>query len=281
MPVDRWGNRAEVIVDADSTVKRMNIGRWYEQYINACGEYVRKQLPALLGKATPSEIDAAWAVMDTHYRTVSPPMYEIIQKDIKTPQRKLEHLQEVIKDGVYIYLPTNSPKTNLQVCLDLEKLYPDLAGPVMYRDARGEYVTTVSNVLIGSMYMLLLEKTGNVWAAVDSSKLQHFGIPAKLTNEDKYSAPGREQPVRVFGESEVRSVAAIAGGDVVADILDQTNNPLNHKAIIDTILHADKPTNIDKVIDRRYYPIGNGRMQSYVHHFLECAGARFVKRRSS
>lgn len=276
MPVDKWGKRAEIIVDADSTIKRMNIGRWYEQHINAAASYVQMHLPKILGNGTPQEIDAAWDYLMVFYKTVSPVMYDIIlQSDIM--QRRMDHLQDVIRDGIYLHIPVDSPKPMLEVSTELNQLYPDLVGPIVYRAPNGEFVTTVSDIMIGSMYIMLLEKTGNVWAAVDSSKLQHFGIPAKLTNEDKYSAPGREQPVRVFGESEVRSVVAIAGGDVVADILDQTNNPQNHKIIIDTILHADRPTDIPSVIDRRFYPIGNGRMQSYVHHFLECAGARFVR----
>lgn len=274
MPVDKWGKRAEVIVDGDATIKRMNIGRLYEQALNAANEYVRMVVAQTIQNS--GDYKAAWDILDEYYQMVSPPMYALMMKtDIR--ERIQQHVDIVIKDGIYIYLPTDTPKNHAELIGEIMDKYPDLMGPVIYKNSRGETIQTQSDILIGSMYMLLLEKTGNVWAAVDSSKLQHFGIPAKLTNEDKYSAPGRENPVRVFGESEVRSVAAIAGGDLVADILDQTNNPLNHKVIVDNILRAPQPTNIQKIIDRNDYPIGNGRMQTYVKHFFQCAGVKFVR----
>jgi DNA-directed RNA polymerase beta subunit len=34
MPVDQNGNRADIIMDPNSTVSRMNLGRVYEMYIN-------------------------------------------------------------------------------------------------------------------------------------------------------------------------------------------------------------------------------------------------------
>ena len=278
MPVDKYGTRAEVIVDGDSTIKRMNIGRLYEQYINAVGAHVTRTLPVRLGSRSPAEIDKAWDYLMYFYKTVSPVMYKHLMAS-DTVHRKLEHLEEVIRDGHYLYVPNNSPANYLNVVRKLNKWVAAIVGPVSYIGNSGVRCTTKSSILIGNMYFLLLEKTGNTWAGVSSAKLQHFGIPAKLTNEDKYSAPGRAQPVRILGESEVRLFAATVGGDVVADLLDQTNNPIVHKEILNQILHADKPSNIDCVVDRQKFPVGQGRMHLYVNHVLECAGAKFERRR--
>lgn len=108
-------------------------------------------------------------------------------------------------------------------------------------------------------------------------KLQHYGIPAKLTNADKYASPGRHNPVRIFGESEVRLIAAICGGDITADILDQSNNPVVHREVTMNVLTADKPTDIQRIVDRTKMPVGNGRILTLVRHILECAGIKIVR----
>ncbi|MFO5795461.1 hypothetical protein, partial [Klebsiella pneumoniae] len=67
------------------------------------------------------------------------------------------------------------------------------------------WVTTKDNVLMGPLYMMLLEKIGEDWSAAASVKTQPFGLPSKLNNADRASTPGRETAIRSFGESETRS----------------------------------------------------------------------------
>lgn len=289
MPVDTQGNRAEVIMDGDSIIKRMNLGVLYEQYYNAVSRDVSKRVRQMFGldpfgfelpkgwerQLDSKTVESAWEYLMGYYKIVSPRMYDLMTTG---PYKgtHLSHVTEVIKDGVYVYIPTDNPAESVEVVKQLNQHYPPHIGPLTYRGRSGNVVTTEKNIMIGSIYMILLEKTGSDWSGVASSKLQHFGIPAKLTKFDKFSAPGRGQPVRMMGETEVRLTTAAAGGEVVADILDQSNNPATHKEILTNILRADQPTNIQKVIDRRKYPIGNGRNLVFIRHIMECSGNRFI-----
>lgn len=275
MPVDESGNRAEVIMDADSTIKRMNLGRMFEQYINAASRATALKVGKLLGKRSEAEIEEAWDYLMGYYKICSPRMYEALIAS-GGESRKLEHLEDVVKDGIYLWLPTDTPVEYPDVVRALSKYYPAVNKPVKFRGQSGRGVTTVSPVIIGSLYVVLLEKMGSSWAAVSSSKLQHFGIPAKLTNADRFSTPVRNQPVRITGESEVRLFSATAGGEATAELLDQSNNPAAHNNILENIFTAAKPTAIEQVINRKKVPRGDGRPIVYVNHILECAGARFT-----
>ena len=186
------------------------------------------------------------------------------------------HVESVLREGVYLYLPTDNPAESVEIIQAIRKDYPPHYGPVTYRGRSGNVVTTVNPILIGTVYMILLEKTGGDFSGVSSAKLQHFGVPAKLTKFDKYSTPVREQPVRMLGESEVRSVAAVSGPDVTADTLDQSNSPASHKEILSTIFRTETPTHIPEVLDRRRFPAGNGRNLVFIRHLMECAGAKFI-----
>lgn len=274
MPIDASGNRAEIIMDGDSTLKRTNVGRMYEQYINASGRMTAIRLKEM--KERGETLQNMWHYILTFYEIISPPMHENVIEFITSDYDKMKHIDKVIKYGVYLYLPTNNPISYPNAISWLAKLYPACLGPVTYRGNSRRLVTTKSKVLIGGMYILLLEKTGNTWGAVSSAKLQHFGIPAKLNNSDKHGAAGRHAPIRILGESELRLVVATCGGEAGADMLDQTNNPQAHRMICYAIVRSESPTNISEAVDRKLIPLGNGRVLTLVNHVLECGGIRFT-----
>lgn len=198
----------------------------------------------------------AYAYLMSYYATVSPLMAEAMQSDDYKAQSTPEaHVQSVLDNGIYLWIPPNSPADPIESIKLLRNHFPPTHGPVTYD---GGHVTN-QPVLIGSLYVMLLEKTGVDWSGTSSSKLQHFGIPARVSNVDKYATPGRNQPVRILGEAEIRLLNAVAGSDVSADLLDQSNNPATHKAIIQQLLSSQTPTNFDRIIDRREVPLGNSR----------------------
>lgn len=274
MPIDAEGNRADCIMDGDSTIKRMNIGRLYEQYINATSRHVTNKVRAWMQEMTAESIGKAWEYVLGYYRIVSPRMYDLITGPSYTEQPRA-HLEAIVKDGVYLYLPTDNPACSEDIVQQLRAHYPIHIGPIQYRGRSGNYITTVTPILIGTLYVMLLEKTGGDWSAVSSAKLQHFGIPARMTKNDKYSLPGRANPVRILGESECRLLAATIGGDATAELLEMSNSPQTHKHIVANVLRAEQPTNIEEIIDREIAPRGGSRSLIFVNHALQCAGIEF------
>ena len=298
MPIDQWGNRADIIMDGDSRIKRMNLGGFYEPYINAAsreqsetvrkiyglepkGRYSEKDLRALVNadvQAGGQKLTAAFEHVMGYYSIVSPKMYQGIV-DAGAAFSNSSHILRVLSEGIYLYMPSDNPVESIELIKALEAgRYKVPIGPVKYRGKSGREVTTKANILIGSVYIMLLEKTGGDWSGVASAKLQVFGIPAKLTNADKYSAPGRGNPVRLLAEDEVRLFVAAVGSDVTADLLDQSNNPKTHKEIYRNVVKAAQPTNIPCVIDREVHKRGNSRTLVFIRHMMECSGVKFVNK---
>ena len=311
MPVDAEGNSADYIMDADSNIKRMNLGRLYEQYFNAASRDVTKRLRQMAGfKPDGSDVPAKpkptfnlqnalfgsresatlpgvdfdippkvekemWDYLFGYYDLVSPWMAQMFVNGMYE-QTTHHHLLNVLRDGIYLWMPTHNPIDYVETVQEIQAKYPPCYGPVSYVAQNGQRVVTELPIMIGSVYVLQLEKTGSEWSGVASAKLQHHGIPAKITKMDKYAYPGRASPIRLTGEGEVRLIAATAGGYVAADLVDQSNNPTVHKEINANILRSPHPTNIPVVIDREKFPLGQGRNILFVTHVLECAGIRFV-----
>lgn len=270
MPVDKDGNRADLIMDGDSTIKRMNVGRLYEHWINACSRDVSKRVVKhIRGGGSYQE---AWDYLLSYYRTVAPLMGDAFDNgDYKESPE--EHVKRVMRDGVYLWITSNSPSNPIELIKRTRDYFPPTFGPVTYSGG----VVTDRNVLIGSLYIIVLEKTGVDWSGVSSARLQCFGILAKVSNIDKYSSPGRNNPIRILGEAEVRLMDAVVGSDVTADLLDQANSPTTHKAIVNRLLTTPTPTNINEIIDRRELPLGKSRSTLFVRHILECAGIEFIR----
>ena len=286
MPVDENGNSADIIMDPNSTISRMNLGRFYEQYINSASRDVHKRICDNLGvkpfikpmeaynhlNKVPKElIDQNYYYLLNYYKIVSPKMYSWFEKGqvTDTPQ---EYLASIINKGVGLYIPTDNEPDTQDIVLQIEEQYKPTYGPVSYIGNSGQRVTTKENVRIGSVYFILLEKIGDDWSAVSSGKLQHFGVLSQLTKADKYSKPARNQAVRGAGEAEVRIMVSYIGDEFVAEMMDRNNNPNTHKKIIENILKADQPTNIDSLIDRKENPFGGAKPVQLVNHILQVSG---------
>jgi hypothetical protein len=289
MPVDENGNRVDVVIFGGSTMRRSNYGRLFEHGFGAAGRDLAQRLRIEAGldrhaTPTPQQLDqvladAKWVnyafneLLD-FYAIVTPTQHSIL-KDDPEPAR---HVRTVMTDGFpYLYSPVDDPVSPILASKAiLKSRFCPHYGKVKYKDPYGNDVTTVDNILTGPLYMFLLEKIGEDWSAVASVKTQQFGLPSKLNNTDRSSTPGRETAIRSFGESETRSYNCTVGPEPTLELLDQTNNPAAHLAVIQSILTADKPSNIDRSVNRKEIPFGNSRPVDLLNHLLECRGLRFV-----
>lgn len=275
MPVDAMGNVADLIVDDNSVIKRLIKGKLHEHYIAGS---MRDTTHRLRDMAKPYKgyiTDEGYAEMFEYllgiYKIISPRFYEKfaeIQPNIKN------HVDSVLDDGIYIWVPTDNPVGYMDVVKLLVKHYPTCNGPVDFINHRGEKETTVNNVIIGQIYYMLLEKIANDYSAVSSAKLQHFGLPSKPSNNNKYDNPIKMTPVR-FGESEYRLFVATAGGYATAELADRSTNLKAHEEILGNLLKADQPSNVYSLIDRKAFPIGEGFIQKIVHHEFACIGVKY------
>ncbi len=290
MPMDANGNRADVIVDSNSLINRMNLGRLYEVYITASARdvqlricrnldiptyYKGKDLMNRLLSISDDKIDNEYNYLLKFIALVSPIMRSYYEN---ITDSKRDVLADVICKGVYLYIPNQNPVYLPSLVTKLESMpeYRPIHTPVTYRGNSGNIVTTKDNVRISRLYLILLEKIADVWSAVSSGKIQHFGVLGKLTNTDKYSKPIRLQPVRHYGEAEVRTLAAHLNPYVLAEIMDRNNNPPIHKVICKEVLTHSTPTNISKIVNRNKHKYGGNKINKIARHLATCAGTDFV-----
>lgn len=297
MPVDEMGNRVHMIMDPNATISRMNLGRFHEQFFNAASRDLTKEICDVFGVKYPgihgqrlnlaektrikrvfSESEAAlekWHRLMRYYEILTPRQHAFYKAMTGNNDQMANHLIEVMQDGIYIYFPTdNDPELPDQVEAIKQEFMPH-KGKLTYRGNSGKMRTTKENILVGSLYIMLLEKTGNDWTAVSSGKLQNFGVLSQITNQDKNAAPTRQQAIRAWGETEVRIATAYLGPKITAEIIDRNNNILSHRDAVRSVLTSKTPTNIDVLVDRIKIPLGRARPLELIKHLAFCNGWEF------
>ncbi|ABY62961.1 RNA polymerase beta subunit [Pseudomonas phage 201phi2-1] len=290
MPRDEFGNIADVVIFGGSTMRRSNYGRIYEHGFGATVRDLCQRLRVEAGfdrhaelnnidfaqsKAfnDPAWIEYAFNEFQELWWIIAPTMHEIMKEH---PNHK-EYVKSALRQGTTVVYTPIDDTTHLPTAMNTiinTKFRPNYT-PVTYTDPGGRVVTTKNNVLIGPLYMMLLEKIGDDWSSVASVKVQQFGLPSKLNNFDRSSTPGRESAVRSFGESETRSYNCTVGPEPTMELVDQTNNPLAHVEVVEQFLTQEKPTRIDRAVDRKKIPFGNSRPVSLLNHMMQTRGIEF------
>ncbi|ARV77236.1 RNA polymerase beta subunit [Pseudomonas phage Noxifer] len=295
MPLTKHGVRADVVIYGGSTIRRSNFGRFYEQFYNAasrdllfrlreqCGfmaqvRPTKHQLQELAKK--PDLVRSVFDQLRSYFSLWAPIHNELLEPDVANPT---EYVLAVLEDGqhknpgITVNIPVDNPVDILDT---VRKIQASEFAPhydtVTYTDNAGNVVPTECKVLCGALQIFLLEKIGEDWSGVASAKTQQFGLPAKMGSGDANRTPGRENPMRSAGESETRSYVATIGAWATNELLDQTNNPQAHRAVIRSFLQADQPTNIAVAVPRDEIPYGGSRPVALMNHLLECRGVRFI-----
>lgn len=220
-------------------------------------------------------VSTAYLYLLGFYKIVSPRSYDFFSSDL-TEEEKLEHLADIIEDGLYVYWPIENEPEGPTVIKQLEEFYKPTYGPVTYVGNSGRQVVTEEPVRIAPFYVMLLEKIADDWMAVSSAKAHHFGVLTPVIRAEKHSLPFSNTPVRFLGETEGRLMTGYSGPEAAAEMVDRSNSPATRKQIIRSILNAPKPTDIDYNVDRNVVPLGGAKPVQLANHVLQCAGLQFV-----
>ena len=284
MPVDKFGNRADVIADAgSSTISRMNLGRVYEHYIGAASRDNKQRLilhfQSKYGSCntqqfTQEDIDYVIEYLSGFYSHFNTDMVRFLT--LLNDEEKLNHVTECLTEEIYIYYPPDNENNITDVIMSLENsVYKPNLGPVTYRDMLGAVTTTIDDVRIGKMYIMVLDRIANDYAAVSSAKVNSFNFPIKGGQADRNKYPHSVTPTTTLSETEVRILTSFADPVLTAELVDLALNPVSHKLLIRNILEKKEAYSTNYDIDRKVDEYGNTKSLALLKHIFNAAGFDF------
>lgn len=282
MPRDKFGNVADIIVDPKSTISRLNIGRLYEMYTKASivkvSAMIKHEVSKISKKLDLDELkdDDIYNIYDIiiEYLTIYDNEYtkaSIAAKQEKDLDAMLSVISEAITDKLRVYLPLDNTKRKYEIVNDI--LVSNFA-PVndkIYMDA-SMTTETVDNMFVTPLYMFMLSKIADSTLASASSKVNHFGLPVVANKTDKFDFPHKNSPGRFLGETELRILSAYTDPKFVAEYRDRNANVNTHREVYKNLLSADKPTNVETLVDRSEHPYGRDRALEILISLWNSAG---------
>lgn len=278
MPRYSDGTTADLIVDGFSIANRMNPSMFIEQYCNYIAEQrVEKPIRAMLAESKSKETYLeCYELLRRYYRAATPVYLDKIDEQNWGYERIKQHVDAVAADAIFAFMPPYTPGLGAEQCRRLRAAFPEPVEHVTWINDLGDKVTSTKPTMIGEIKVIVLEKTGHDWGAVDIAKRQVHGVPTKPSGRERYNLPFRKIPFRLFGESEIRNYVGIVGGKWAADMLDRANNPKAQEYMWSKIISAENPTDLDKSIDRDKIPLGNSMALNYLNNTLYCSGVKMA-----
>lgn len=273
MPTDEAGNVADVAIFFRSGIARLNPGQFFEQYITAHMRDVTNTIRQMVAQQVPPmEI---YDFVARYYDIISP----IKGKIFRTMPESLmeEEIREIVRDGLYTTIKTSDSHCDAEFISRCENFQPVTYTPVTYQNQKGETVVSDVPMLIGSKYMILLDKTDPKPMACATPLRQHHRLPAVPNPRNRYVTPSKVQAARAWGESELQVNGGAVGGQAMADVMDMTTNPRSTREVTYNIMDAENPSDIESVIDRELHPLGDSSSLRYVENLLFCFGAKINK----
>lgn len=280
MPVDELGNVADVISDNNSTISRMNIGRSYEGYLGAMSRDNRHALKNYLTKTYGPDFIRTMPQAGFDYaRKYLRDIYEIINSesvqfiDSLNHEEFVAHLDKTVTKELFLFYPPDNENNIVDVIDRFDQTpYKPYLGKVTYTDGMGRRVTTKEDIRMLRMYIMFLEKIGNTYSAVSSSKVNNFGFPVKGTNIDKVRYPHSLTPGKILAETENRILLSYAGAKAAADMMDLALNTNTHKALYRSQLEGLVPFTNRYHINRNDILYGETKSLQVLKHIFAAAG---------
>jgi len=270
MPIDKDGNRADLIMDIKSTPSRLNGGRLYEHGIKGSLLKVKKfivdECKAMninIHNASKENIKQLFKTIIEFLDIIDNNQTKIYRDAYVTNNYTMMHsvLIEVVEKAFVIKLEPGHDEDELKYII-IEKIRASRFMPLKDKVSYvidGKRVTSKEDIMIAPMYIILLSKIADDILTTSSAAVNHYGIPTVVSKNDKSKVPHRNSPVRTCGESEGRVFLAYGGRELVAEIKDMNTSLISHELVHKSILNAEQPTNIECLIDRKKHPYGGDR----------------------
>ena len=291
MPVDQWGNRADIIMDGGSTVSRMNVGRLYEHFTGAMIVNTRREVCGMLGFGVGDPIEKVVAGLEaTSDELINQTMDYLIGmfdtlvktqadyfRDLTDMESRREYLAHVVSENLIMHYRIGELKEPAVAYRDVAKTkYNPEMGPVTYRDLGGKMVTTEEDIRIAPMYCMLLEKISDDGLSVASPRTQHHGLPVAMMKEEKKNHPQNGTPPKILGATEGQLFAGFCGPEATAESYDRASSLKSHRCLYTHALTVDKGINSKCIVDRDLIPLGSSRPLQLYRAISKCAGWKSV-----
>lgn len=269
MPVDKNGNRAEVIFFPKSPISRLIPGMNIDHYLGANCLSLEKWVKDNYGKIENNQI---WEMLLYFYDTVMP-IYSTKMRAIYNDNDIDNHIKGILVDKIYISFSTSESDIKTDIHDHLSKKIPLCYDKVKYVNNQGKVIESTTPVLIGKNYLYILEQSDITPMAISSGLLQNFGLISGLTKQSRVNKPMKVSAVKAISEAEA-PLYSNTMGEAFNIHMNISNNPELHAKLVKKILTDPNSVSVEPF---KKEELTNSRPIKLVTHILNCMGIEVNK----
>jgi hypothetical protein len=305
MPVDKDGNRADMVMSPDAAFGRMTLGANREPAYNAASRDIMRYIKREIGfprsetyahyrKLIKALSDDAFAALIRHYEKFCSTISEetlIAWNDFNVEER-VHCIANAFATDAPEYILTIDRKGS-EIDRD-RRIIQDAYPGVLVHDKvswvrNGVREESVGPALIGSRMICMLEQTACDVSATASSTTQATGLTSHRSENHSYADHVHDTAIRVGNtEERVGSGASMETypdryrrrvdppGTMIAELNSRNGSRSDHVHLVRTLLDADKPGAIENLVPRDKVPYGKVRAVTIYRALAASQGAEFI-----
>lgn len=248
MPVDEQGFKADMLMDAQSVVNRLNPSQFYETFITRTAEFVRRDIEVLAKQGKYQEaLDGMLEFCDM----INPAHGELVRECVQTATDCEEAVIETVENNIKLFIPPFLETIGRPLVKKLLERYNSGPSCITFKLPNDDNtvlkeIKTKRPVLIGSKYVMLLYK----YPVPKSSAITHINklqTPVKPNTRQKQQSAISNTPVRSGVDEGRIFVLGCNNSKVIARWYAlQANSSEGVRTMVEEIMTADHPTRIDR-----------------------------------
>ena len=284
MPYNEYGV-ADIIMDSNSVISRMNMARLYGQYFQTASKQCQKVMREMTrgkpyDKLTDDEVENLFTYLMGFLGKFDTPQFDAYAN------ATMEEKRIIVKESLELDVKVMSKVTNIkkayQCVMDIDNSeYRPYRGqvtfPMISEDGKTiDYQISKEPMLIGPLYTILVSKTADNMLFTSSPNLNIFSFPASVTPKNRDLLPYRNSPVKNISETEGRLYSYYCGVEAMAELKDRANSVPTFRAMYSNILNADHPGNMENIVDREKVPYGSDSAIKLIRSIFKSIGMDIV-----
>lgn len=270
MPVDDYGNIADLVIAPEAVINRMNFGQCYEHFINFVGGFVMRKI------LTMDDYEEKYHHVLEFFKDVNSAFAEIVDAVHKTPLERKLYIKEQEKLGYFVVVVPPGLETLTVDWVDyMAKKYQAYPTPVEYnlRDIDGKLlrrVRTIRPIAIAKKYIFILCKIPHA-RACGMAYVNQMGVPIRVKHKkSKAQHPIGLVPIRI-GEDENRNLVMTVGEMAFRILSLYANSPEATAKMTETLLTHPQPSKLDWVdVDLKQLTKSNAMIKVSKHMLATC-----------
>jgi len=236
MPVNEYGEHAEIILNPFGVIGRENIAQLYEQELNFMGDQVLRQTKSM------ESIEDKFNHILKFYEIVNTEQYTFIKENTTILEDKDKFINNSYEHGLYIHQP---PFFNNVTVEKMNELYQKFGFEPYHCTINGKEIE--KPLVIGNLYYLRLKHDPSTkLSARSSGDLSLNNIPSKSNSFKYHTSLFSKTPVRC-GEMEFTSLLLTQNMPLVMRYLAQTSTNPEERKNFNTALLTRNVFDIDKI----------------------------------